>query len=39
MVSLKRIVPKIRPALTDEIIEEFQKDCITYSRGCGRGID
>ncbi len=23
---------KIRPSLTDEIIEEFQKDSITYSR-------
>jgi transitional endoplasmic reticulum ATPase len=27
-----QIVPAIRPSLTDEIIEEFQKDCITYSR-------
>jgi transitional endoplasmic reticulum ATPase len=27
-----QIVPNIRPSLTDEIIEEFQKDCITYSR-------
>lgn len=27
-----KIIPKIRPSLTDEIIEEFQKDCITYSR-------
>ncbi len=26
------IVPKIRPSLTDEIIDEFQKDVITYSR-------
>ncbi len=26
------ILPKIRPSLTDEIIEEFQKDIITYSR-------
>jgi SpoVK/Ycf46/Vps4 family AAA+-type ATPase len=26
------IVPKIRPSLTDEIIDEFQKDIITYSR-------
>jgi transitional endoplasmic reticulum ATPase len=26
------ILPKIRPTLTDEIIEEFQKDSITYSR-------
>ena len=30
--TLIEIVPKIRPSLTDEIIEEFQKDCITYSR-------
>jgi SpoVK/Ycf46/Vps4 family AAA+-type ATPase len=27
-----QIVPKIRTSLTDEIIEEFQKDSITYSR-------
>jgi SpoVK/Ycf46/Vps4 family AAA+-type ATPase len=27
-----QIFPKIRPSLTDEIIEEFQKDSITYSR-------
>jgi len=27
-----QIIAKIRPSLTDEIIEEFQKDCITYSR-------
>jgi len=27
-----QIISKIRPSLTDEIIEEFQKDCITYSR-------
>jgi len=26
------ILPKIRPSLTEEIIEEFQKDSITYSR-------
>jgi transitional endoplasmic reticulum ATPase len=26
------ILAKIRPSLTDEIIEEFQKDSITYSR-------
>jgi len=25
-------LPTIRPSLTDEIIEEFQKDSITYSR-------
>jgi transitional endoplasmic reticulum ATPase len=27
-----QIVPKIRPSLADEVIEEFQKDSITYSR-------
>ncbi len=27
-----QILPKIHPSLTDEIIEEFQKDNITYSR-------
>ena len=27
-----QILPKMRPSLTDEIIEEFQKDSITYSR-------
>jgi len=27
-----QILPTIRPSLTDEIIEEFQKDSITYSR-------
>ncbi len=27
-----KIMPNIRPSLTDEIIEEFQKDSITYSR-------
>jgi len=27
-----QIMPKIRPSLTDEIIEEFQKDSISYSR-------
>jgi transitional endoplasmic reticulum ATPase len=27
-----QIITKIRPSLTDEIIEEFQKDSITYSR-------
>jgi SpoVK/Ycf46/Vps4 family AAA+-type ATPase len=26
------IVPKIRPSLTEEVIEEFQKDSVTYSR-------
>ena len=27
-----QIMPKLRPSLTDEIIEEFRKDSITYSR-------
>jgi transitional endoplasmic reticulum ATPase len=27
-----QILPKTRPSLTDEIVEEFQKDSITYSR-------
>jgi transitional endoplasmic reticulum ATPase len=27
-----QIIPKIRTSLTDDIIEEFQKDCINYSR-------
>ena len=27
-----RILPKVRPTLTDEIIEEFQQDSVTYSR-------
>jgi SpoVK/Ycf46/Vps4 family AAA+-type ATPase len=27
-----QIAPKIRPSLADEVIEEFQKDSITYSR-------
>ena len=27
-----QILPKMRPSLTDEIIEEFQKDGVTYSR-------
>lgn len=27
-----QIVPKIRPSLTDDVIEEFKKDIITYSR-------
>ena len=30
--DLWSVLPKIRPTLTDEIIEEFQKDSITYSR-------
>lgn len=31
--TIFEIMPKIRPSLTDEIIEEFEKDSITYSRG------
>jgi transitional endoplasmic reticulum ATPase len=27
-----QILPKLRPSLTDEIIEEFQKNSIIYSR-------
>jgi SpoVK/Ycf46/Vps4 family AAA+-type ATPase len=27
-----QIMPKIRPSLTDEMIEELHKDSITYSR-------
>lgn len=27
-----QIIPRIRPSLTDEIIEEFQKDSITFAR-------
>jgi len=30
--SIFEIIPKILPSLTDEIIEEFEKDSITYSR-------
>jgi transitional endoplasmic reticulum ATPase len=30
--TIIQIIPKIRPSLTDEIIEEFQKDSVTYSR-------
>lgn len=30
--SFLQIVPKIRPSLADEVIEEFRKDSITYSR-------
>jgi hypothetical protein len=30
--TIVEIIPKIRPSLTDEIIEEFEKDSITYSR-------
>lgn len=30
--TFQQILPKIRPSLTDEMIEEFQKDSLTYSR-------
>jgi transitional endoplasmic reticulum ATPase len=30
-VTFIQILPKLRPSLMDEIIEEFQKDSITYS--------
>ena len=30
--TIFEIIPKIRPSLTDEIIVEFEKDSITYSR-------
>ena len=30
--TFRQIVPKMRPSLADEVIEEFQKDSITYSR-------
>ena len=30
--TILEIMPKIRPSLTDEIIMEFEKDSITYSR-------
>jgi SpoVK/Ycf46/Vps4 family AAA+-type ATPase len=32
METIFEIMPKIRPSLTDEIITEFEKDKITYSR-------
>jgi SpoVK/Ycf46/Vps4 family AAA+-type ATPase len=31
--TIFEIMPKIRPSLNDEIIKEFEKDSITYSRG------
>lgn len=30
--TFRQIMPTIRPSLTDELIEELHKDCITYSR-------
>jgi len=30
--TFRQIAPKIRPSLADDVIEEFQKDSITYSR-------
>jgi hypothetical protein len=26
------MIPKVRPTLTPEIIEEFRQDCIDYTR-------
>jgi SpoVK/Ycf46/Vps4 family AAA+-type ATPase len=30
--TFQQILPKIRPSLTDEMIEELHKDSLTYSR-------
>ena len=30
--TFMEITPRVRPSLTDEIIEEFKKDSVTYSR-------
>jgi len=30
--TFRQIMPTIRPSLTDEMIEELHKDCLTYSR-------
>jgi SpoVK/Ycf46/Vps4 family AAA+-type ATPase len=30
--TFRQIAPNIRPSLADEVIEEFRKDSITYSR-------
>jgi SpoVK/Ycf46/Vps4 family AAA+-type ATPase len=30
--TIKQIIPRIRPTLTDEIIEEFEKDRVTFAR-------
>ncbi len=30
--TFEQILPKIRPSLADEVIQEFQKDSVTYSR-------
>jgi len=30
--TVMQIIPRVRPTLTDEIIEEFEKDSLTYSR-------
>jgi SpoVK/Ycf46/Vps4 family AAA+-type ATPase len=30
--AIFEIIPKIRPSLTEEVIVEFEKDTITYSR-------
>ena len=30
--TIFEIMPKIRPSLTEEVVVEFEKDSITYSR-------
>jgi len=30
--TIMHIIPKVQPSLSDEIIESFEKDCVTYSR-------
>ncbi|RJQ55111.1 MAG: AAA family ATPase, partial [Desulfobacteraceae bacterium] len=30
--TIEQIIPRIRPTLTDEIIEEFEKDRVTFAR-------
>jgi transitional endoplasmic reticulum ATPase len=30
--TIRQILPKINPTLTDEIIKEFEQDSITYAR-------
>ena len=32
METFAQIMPKVRPSLSDEVIEEFEKDSITFSR-------
>lgn len=30
--TFMEIVPKVRPSLSDKVIEEFEKDSVSYSR-------